>query len=79
MKCLVCKTETVTQVVTYSQEYNGQLVAVENVPADVCPRCGEQYFAPETVDKIQKVIYSGDTAKKLEIPVFDYSKKVKTV
>ena len=74
MQCLVCKTETVNRLVTYSQVYNGQLLAVENVPADVCPRCGEQYFAKETVDKIQKVIYSGDATKKLEIPVFDYSK-----
>jgi len=78
MLCLVCKTDTTSQLVIYSQVHNGQLVAVENVPADVCPRCGEQYFAPETADKIQKVIYSGDATKKLEIPLFDYSKAAKT-
>jgi len=78
MQCSVCKTETVSQLITYSQIYNGQVVAVKNVPADVCPRCGEQYFAAETADKIQKVIYSGNATKKLEIPLFDYSKKVGT-
>jgi HTH-type transcriptional regulator/antitoxin MqsA len=78
MKCPVCKTETVCQIVTYSQIYNGQLVAVENVPADVCPRCGEQYFAKETADQIQKIIYSGDATKKLEVPLYNYSKEVKT-
>ena len=77
MKCPVCKTETVAQVITYSQVYNGQLVAVENVPADVCPRCGEQYFSAATADEIQKVIYSGDAPKKLEVPLFNYSKGVK--
>ena len=74
MQCLVCKTDTTSQLITYSQIYNGQLVAVENVPADVCPRCGEQYFSKETADQIQKVIYSGDAAKKLEVPLFDYSR-----
>jgi len=78
MQCLVCKTETVSRLVTYSQIYNGQLLAVENVPADVCPRCGEQYFAKETADKIQKVIYSGDATKKLEITGFVYSKVAKS-
>ncbi len=78
MQCLVCKTETVNQLITYSQIYNGQLVAVENVPADVCPRCGEQYFDKETADQIQKVIYAGNASRKLEVPLFDYPKGVKT-
>jgi len=74
MQCLVCKAETINQLITYTQFYNSQLVAIEKVPAEVCPRCGEQYFTKETTDKIQKVIYSGATKKKLEIPLFDFSK-----
>lgn len=78
MQCLVCKTDTTSQLVIYSQVYNGQVVAVENVPTELCPRCGEQYFSGETADKIQKVIYAGDVTKKLGVFLFDYSKIVRT-
>jgi YgiT-type zinc finger domain-containing protein len=78
MRCSICQIKTVKRLIMHSQVHSGRLLAVENVPADVCPRCGEQYFAKETADKIQKVIYSGDATKRLEIPVFDYSKAAET-
>jgi len=30
---------------------------VEHVPARVCPETGGQYFAPEMVEKLQKIIW----------------------
>ncbi|MCG2589216.1 hypothetical protein [Rhodohalobacter sulfatireducens] len=60
--------------VTYSLELDGKFYIVENVPARVNEETGEQYFAPETVEHLQKKIRGNVTPKKtVETPVFDYS------
>ena len=41
---------------TYTLEMDGKFYIVEHVPARVCLETGEQYFAPETVEKMQKII-----------------------
>jgi hypothetical protein len=60
--------------VTYSLELDGKFYIVENVPARVNQETGEQYFAPETVEQLQKKIRGVALPKKtMETPVFDYS------
>lgn len=60
--------------VTYSLQLDGKFYIVENVPARVNEETGEQYFAPETVEHLQKKIRGNTPPKKtLETPVFDYS------
>ncbi|MGM0377472.1 MAG: YgiT-type zinc finger protein [Bacteroidota bacterium] len=59
--------------VTYSLELDGKFYIVENVPARVNEETGEQYFAPETVEHLQKKIRGNALPKRtLETPVFDY-------
>ena len=67
-KCLACQAETTHRLIVYTQWIEGKLVAVEHVPADVCKRCGEQYFDPDTVNRIQQVIYAGKPVGSLEVP-----------
>jgi hypothetical protein len=38
---------------------DGKFYIVEHVPARMCLETGEQYFAPETVEKMQNIL-SGD-------------------
>jgi hypothetical protein len=60
--------------VTYSLELDGKFYIVENVPARVNEETGEQFFAPETVEHLQKKIRGDSLPKKtMETPVFDYS------
>lgn len=72
-KCSVCHSETAHKNITYTQWYQGELVLVENVPADVCSNCGEEYFSPEVVDKIQKVIKLHHSSRTIAVPVFELS------
>jgi len=72
-KCSVCHSETLSKKITYTQWYKGELIVIENVPANVCANCGEEYFSPKTVDKIQKVIESHHTKKTIKVPVFQLS------
>ena len=69
-QCSICHNEVVHQNILYLQWYQEKLVAVENVPADVCPNCGEEYFPPDVVDQLQKVIETYHYARTIEVPVF---------
>jgi YgiT-type zinc finger domain-containing protein len=64
----------VEQKVTYALEVEGRFVLVENVPARVCVETGERYFAPETVERLQRVFW-GDMqpARTVETPVFEFA------
>ena len=72
-KCSVCHSEILHKNITYIQWHKKKLIAVENVPADVCPNCGEEYFSPEAVDKIQKAIELHHLSRTIAVPVFELS------
>lgn len=60
--------------VTYTLEMNGKFYIVENVPARVCVETGEQFFAPETVEQLQKTIWEKQRPKRvLETPVYEFA------
>lgn len=60
--------------VTYTLEMNGKLYLVENVPARVDEESGEQFFAPDTVERLQAIILGQEEPEKvIETPVYDYA------
>jgi hypothetical protein len=55
-------------------EVDGKLVVVENVPARVCVETGEQFFSPETVERLQQVIWEERKPNRtIEMPVFEFA------
>lgn len=71
--CSACRGKTIQKYITYTQWYQGELIAVENVPAEVCETCNEEYFSPGTVDKLQIAIERHRSYKTMQIPVFQLS------
>lgn len=70
--CNVCHGHVKHTTTTYTQEYEGRLIIVENVPAWVCEQCGETYFDPEVVERIQNLIWSNTEPSRTVItPVYD--------
>ncbi len=60
--------------VTYAVELGGRFYIVEHVPTRVCQETGEQFFSPETVERIQALIKGGKkTARVVETPVYEYT------
>ena len=53
MKCVVCKqSETIAGVTTVTLERDGLTLVVKNVPARVCPNCGEAYTDEATTARL---------------------------
>jgi YgiT-type zinc finger domain-containing protein len=64
----------VDRLVTYSIEYQGRIVIVENVPARVDIETGEQFFSPETVEQLQAIVWSGRQPDRMaQTPVFQFA------
>lgn len=60
--------------VTYTLELDGKFYIVEHVPARVCPETGEQFFSPETVERIQALIKGKAKPNRMvQTPVYKYS------
>ncbi len=51
----------------------GELIMIEEVPAEVCNRCGEKYLSAEVDAGIEHLLKSKPTAEKtLTVPVFKW-------
>lgn len=63
----------VEQTVTYTLEMDGKFYIIEHVPARVCIETGEQFFAPDTVEKLQKIVWEQrKPVKVIETPVYEF-------
>ena len=61
------------QKVTYVLEQQGKVLIIENVPARVCRENGERLFAPETVERLQHIVWEQrKPIRIIETPVFEF-------
>ena len=55
MKCIVCKqAETKTGTTTVTLEQRGATFVFKDVPAQICPNCGEDYVDDAVADSLLK-------------------------
>jgi YgiT-type zinc finger domain-containing protein len=69
----VWKETLIEQKVNYTLEMDGNLIVVENVPARLCLETGERFFSPETVERLQQIIWKRNKpSRTLEVPVYEF-------
>ena len=67
----------VEQKVTYSLEVEGRFIVVEQVPARVSLRTGERFFAPETVEQLQEIVWGQRVPNRvIQTPVYEFPSAV---
>jgi YgiT-type zinc finger domain-containing protein len=60
--------------VTYTLVHEGSFYVIEHVPARVCKETGEEFFAPETVERIRALIKSKKAPDRMvSTPVYEYA------
>jgi YgiT-type zinc finger domain-containing protein len=63
----------VEQRVRYSIDLGDRFVVVENVPARVSVRSGEQFFSPETTERLWRIVHGGGPPTRvMEATVYEY-------
>lgn len=62
------------RTITYTLEIDGQIVVIENVPARVNVETGEQPFAPDTVERLQRLIREHrEPVRVMQVPVYAFA------
>ncbi|MBC7076588.1 MAG: type II toxin-antitoxin system MqsA family antitoxin [Syntrophomonadaceae bacterium] len=75
MKCVMCKSKLAKSSVNHIVDYNGRIIIIKNVPANVCGQCGEYYIDNDTAMRLEEVV-SDLLNNKAEILVLNYSEMV---
>jgi YgiT-type zinc finger domain-containing protein len=56
MRCVICKKgETREGYVTVTLEREGVAIVFQNVPAQICENCGEEYVSAEVTGRLMKM------------------------
>ncbi|MEK0178374.1 MAG: YgiT-type zinc finger protein [Oscillatoriales cyanobacterium] len=73
-QCHVCSaTESHTEQVNEVFQINGKFYLVEQIPAQVCSRCGEVTFNRETTERIRQMLHGeSQPVKSINVDVFAY-------
>ncbi|MDQ2098873.1 MAG: YgiT-type zinc finger protein [Tychonema bourrellyi B0820] len=67
------KETLIEQTVNYTLEMDGNFIIIENVPARLCLETGERFFSPETVERLQQIIWKRNKpSRTLEVPVYEF-------
>jgi YgiT-type zinc finger domain-containing protein len=74
MKCNIegCVGEYELREVTHTVRYQGQIIVIDKVPAEVCTLCGDMLLTPDTVRQIERLLKSGQRPDSTA-PVYDYA------
>jgi len=73
MKCSVegCSGEYDKRKIIHTVRYRGEIIVVDNVPAEVCSVCGDVLLEPETVRRIE-ILLQGVSTPVRTAPVYEY-------
>jgi YgiT-type zinc finger domain-containing protein len=72
MSCILCKFNLIKGNVNHIVDFNGHIVIIKCVPANVCKQCGEYFIENDVALKLEKIIQEAKK-NKAEIFVINYS------
>ena len=71
--CDYCGGTLYPQIVNLEFRVKGELIMIEEVPADVCNRCGEKYLSAEVDAGVERLLQNEPQAQKIiTVPVFKW-------
>ncbi|NBB86486.1 MAG: YgiT-type zinc finger protein [Bacteroidetes bacterium] len=59
--------------VVHTVRHQGDIIVVEDVPAEVCSVCGDVLFTPETVEHVQRIVRERKEPARRHAPVYSYA------
>jgi len=73
MKCSIegCPGEYEEKEILHTVRYQGQVVVIDNVPAEVCTICGDVLLKPETVRYVEELLEEDKHPSEM-VPLYDY-------
>lgn len=74
MKCSIegCPGEYEERKIVHTVRYQGQVIVIDHVPAEVCSVCGDVLLKPETVRRIEVLLRTA-THPASTVPLYEYA------
>jgi YgiT-type zinc finger domain-containing protein len=72
--CAVCGGELEATTITHEVKRGTHIYLFQNVPAKVCSACGEIWIDEEVLQQIDRLIETGVPVRKVETPVYDFTR-----
>jgi len=74
MKCSIegCPGEYEERRIVHTVRYKGQIIVIDQVPAEVCSVCGDVLLKPETVEHIEQLLRTLTEPVKT-VPLYEYA------
>jgi YgiT-type zinc finger domain-containing protein len=74
--CAVCGGRLEATTITHEERKGTHIYLFQNVPANVCSACGEMWIDEEVLQQIDRLIETGVPVRKVETPVYDFTRAV---
>jgi HTH-type transcriptional regulator / antitoxin MqsA len=78
-KCHVCGEQMIEKQINQDFWIKGKLLVIEDVPAGVCPRCGEKVVKAGVGQQVAALIQNSKRSRKtrtMKVPVISFIKEV---
>ncbi|MDR0868611.1 MAG: YgiT-type zinc finger protein [Planctomycetota bacterium] len=72
MQCGICKAETQSQKVTYTEDIDRSVIVIRNVPAAVCTECGNVWYSGTVAAQLEAIVNRIIGAMIAEVAVVNY-------
>jgi YgiT-type zinc finger domain-containing protein len=76
-RCYFCKGPVQDARVRIIRERNGKLFIIDNVPAQVCQQCGEEFYRGWVLEEIDRLMDSGESVEReITVPVMRFRREL---
>ncbi len=74
MKCSIegCPGTYEPRPIVHTVRFRGQTIVIDNVPAEVCPVCGDVLLTPTTVRQIEALLRTAAPPVRMA-PIYEYA------
>ncbi|MBN1626983.1 MAG: type II toxin-antitoxin system MqsA family antitoxin [Deltaproteobacteria bacterium] len=73
MKCAFCGGEVEKRHVTFTYDEDGKYFIIENVPAEVCVKCGEKTYSTEITDELLRMAREKASPVRKTEPLYEFT------
>ena len=74
MKCTIqgCTGEYEDRRIVHTIQRQGEVFALEHVPAQVCPMCGDTLLSPDTIRHVEALLRRQTKPQRM-VPLYEYA------
>ncbi len=76
-KCYFCKAAVRRRKVRAIRQHKGKVFIIEDVPAQVCPQCGQEFYRGPVLEEMDRLMDSDESVEsEIRVPIVRFKRKL---